>query len=140
MNRPIKTRKLRNPPLPRLRQAGADCEVEFSFIRGRDEAVITTAQFLPFLPRFEQSGDNMSSEKLRKNLLRMTPCTNAMDDSLHTLRFASDSLLSQLNIDQPNNGQTLSTSQDARPRYTGERLLRERPKIYRQVVRLLGEG
>ncbi|PYY01947.1 MAG: hypothetical protein DMG63_02015 [Acidobacteria bacterium] len=70
----------------------------------------------------------------------MTPCTNAMDDSLHTLRFASDSLLSQLNIDQPNNGQTLSTSQDARPRYTGERLLRERPKIYRQVVRLLGEG
>src|SRR5437764_15317746 len=39
MNRPIKTRKLGNPPLPRLRQAGADCEVEFSFIRGRDEAV-----------------------------------------------------------------------------------------------------
>ena len=27
-----------------------------------------------------------------------------------------------------------------RPRYTGERLLRERPKIYRQVVGLLGEG
>jgi hypothetical protein len=26
------------------------------------------------------------------------------------------------------------------PRYTGERLLRERPKTYRQVVRLLGEG
>jgi hypothetical protein len=26
------------------------------------------------------------------------------------------------------------------PRYTGERLLRERPKIYRQIVRLLGEG
>ena len=29
---------------------------------------------------------------------------------------------------------------DNRPRYTGERLLGERPKIYRQVVRLLGEG
>src|SRR5215471_7974089 len=28
----------------------------------------------------------------------------------------------------------------AKPRYTGERLLRERPKIYRQIVRLLGEG
>src|SRR5205809_2976888 len=41
---------------------------------------------------------------------------------------------------EPNNGQALSTTQDARPRYTGERLLRERPKIYRQVVRLLGEG
>src|SRR5215510_16618614 len=41
---------------------------------------------------------------------------------------------------QPNNGQTLSTTPDSRPRYTGERLLRERPKIYRQVVRLLGEG
>jgi hypothetical protein len=43
-------------------------------------------------------------------------------------------------MSEPNNGQALSTTQDARPRYTGERLLRERPKIYRQVVRLLGEG
>jgi hypothetical protein len=41
---------------------------------------------------------------------------------------------------KPNNGQVLSTTQDDRPRYTGERLLRERPKTYRQVVRLLGEG
>ena len=39
-----------------------------------------------------------------------------------------------------NNGHALSKTQGARPRYTGERLLRERPKIYRQVVRLLGEG
>jgi hypothetical protein len=46
----------------------------------------------------------------------------------------------RLNMIEPNNGQVLSTSQDARPRYTGERLLRERPKIYRQIVRLLGEG
>jgi len=43
-------------------------------------------------------------------------------------------------MSEQNNGQVLSTTQDARPRYTGERLLRERPKIYRQVVRLLGEG
>src|SRR4029453_16129908 len=42
-------------------------------------------------------------------------------------------------VDQ-NNGQTLLITQDSRPRYTGERLLRERPKIYRQIVRLLGEG
>jgi hypothetical protein len=41
---------------------------------------------------------------------------------------------------EQNNGQKLSTTDDARPRYTGERLLRERPKIYRQVARLLGEG
>jgi hypothetical protein len=41
---------------------------------------------------------------------------------------------------EPNNGQALSPTHDNRPRYTGERLLRERPKIYRQVVRLLGEG
>ena len=34
----------------------------------------------------------------------------------------------------------VSPTHDNRPRYTGERLLRERPKIYRQVVRLLGEG
>jgi hypothetical protein len=40
---------------------------------------------------------------------------------------------------QPNNGQALSM-RDSRPRYTGERLLRERAKTYRQVVRLLGEG
>ena len=38
------------------------------------------------------------------------------------------------------NGQALLTTHKARPRYTGERLLRERPKIYRQIVRLLGEG
>jgi hypothetical protein len=43
-------------------------------------------------------------------------------------------------MSEPNNGQVLSTTRDARPRYTGERLLRERPKIYRQIVRLLGEG
>ena len=41
---------------------------------------------------------------------------------------------------QPNNGHALSKTPNARQRYTGERLLRERPKIYRQVVRLLGEG
>jgi hypothetical protein len=41
---------------------------------------------------------------------------------------------------EPNNGQMVSPTHDNRPRYTGERLLRERPKIYRQVVRLLGEG
>jgi hypothetical protein len=50
------------------------------------------------------------------------------------------SLSVHLNMSEPKNGQALSTTQDARPRYTGERLLRERPKIYRQVVRLLGEG
>jgi hypothetical protein len=43
-------------------------------------------------------------------------------------------------MSEQNNGQVLSTTQVSRPRYTGERLLRERPKIYRQVVRLLGEG
>jgi hypothetical protein len=43
-------------------------------------------------------------------------------------------------MNEPNNGKAVPMTQDARPRYTGERLLRERPKIYRQVVRLLGEG
>ena len=43
-------------------------------------------------------------------------------------------------IDESNNGQVLSTTQDARPRYTGELLVRTRPKIYRQIVRLLSEG
>src|SRR5438046_2888695 len=41
---------------------------------------------------------------------------------------------------EPNNGQVLSTTQDARPRYTGELLLRTRPKVYRQIIRLLSEG
>jgi hypothetical protein len=40
---------------------------------------------------------------------------------------------------EQNSGQML-TAQDARPRYTGELLLRTRPKIYRQIVRLLSEG
>jgi hypothetical protein len=46
----------------------------------------------------------------------------------------------QLNVSEPDNDQSLSKTHDARPPYTGERLLRERPKIYRQVVRLIGEG
>src|SRR4030095_9280059 len=41
---------------------------------------------------------------------------------------------------EPNNGQVLSPTQNARPRYTGELLLRTRPKVYRQIVRLLSEG
>jgi Helix-turn-helix domain of resolvase len=43
-------------------------------------------------------------------------------------------------MSEPNNGQALSTAGDARPRYTGELLLRTRPKIYRQIVRLVSEG
>jgi hypothetical protein len=43
-------------------------------------------------------------------------------------------------MSEANDGQSLSPTQDNRPRYTGELLLRTRPKIYRQVVRLLGEG
>jgi hypothetical protein len=41
---------------------------------------------------------------------------------------------------QANEGQALSIRQDARPKYTGERLLRERPRVYRQIIRLLSEG
>src|SRR5947209_18883797 len=40
----------------------------------------------------------------------------------------------------PNNGQIVPATQNPRPRYTGELLLRTRPKIYRQIVRLLSEG
>jgi hypothetical protein len=54
--------------------------------------------------------------------------------------FVESTLSVHLNMNQLNNGHELSTTDDARPRYTGERLLRERPKVYRQVVRLLGEG
>ena len=43
-------------------------------------------------------------------------------------------------MSEPNNGQVLSRTQDGRPRYTGELLLRTRPKVYRQIVRLLSEG
>jgi hypothetical protein len=41
---------------------------------------------------------------------------------------------------EQNDNQALSTTQDDRPRYTGEILLRTRPKVYRQIVRLLSEG
>jgi hypothetical protein len=40
---------------------------------------------------------------------------------------------------QPNNGQSLSPTQDNRPRYTGEILLRTRPKTYRAIVIELAE-
>ena len=40
---------------------------------------------------------------------------------------------------EPNNGQALSPAQDNRPRYTGELLLRTRPKTYRAIVRELAE-
>jgi hypothetical protein len=38
------------------------------------------------------------------------------------------------------NGQALFPTQGNRPRYTAEIVLRTRPKIYRQIVRLLSEG
>jgi hypothetical protein len=46
----------------------------------------------------------------------------------------------RLNMIESNHDAVLLIANDARARYTGELLLRTRPKIYRQVVRLLGEG
>ena len=43
-------------------------------------------------------------------------------------------------MSEPNNGQALSTTQDGRPRYTGEIILRTRPHTYKRVVQLLVEG
>jgi hypothetical protein len=43
-------------------------------------------------------------------------------------------------MSESNNGLALSPTDDARPRYTGELLLRTRPNVYRQIVRLLSEG
>ena len=40
---------------------------------------------------------------------------------------------------EPNSGQVLSTTQHARPRYTGELLVRTRPKTYRAIAVLLAE-
>jgi hypothetical protein len=42
-------------------------------------------------------------------------------------------------MSEPNNGQALSTTHDARPRYTGEILLRTRPKTYQAIARELAE-
>src|SRR5262245_22706383 len=62
-------------------------------------------------------------------------------NDLHgNIAFSSKSYICSLEHGRPNNGHELATMDDARPRSTGEHLLRERPKIYRQVVRLLGEG
>jgi hypothetical protein len=49
------------------------------------------------------------------------------------------SLPVRLNMSEPNNGQAVMTVQDNRPRYTGELLLRTRPKTYRAIVRELAE-
>ena len=43
-------------------------------------------------------------------------------------------------MSEPNNGHALSSTQDNRPRYTGEILLRTRPKTYQRVVQLLSEN
>ena len=42
-------------------------------------------------------------------------------------------------MSEPNDGHALSTTRDNRPRYTGELLLRTRPKTYRAIVRELAE-
>jgi hypothetical protein len=57
----------------------------------------------------------------------------------NALRFPQRSLNVQANMIEQNNNQALSTTQDARPRYTGEILLRTRPKTYRAIVRELAE-
>jgi hypothetical protein len=54
--------------------------------------------------------------------------------------FLQSTLPVRLNMSEPNNGQALSQAQDARPRYTGEILLRTRPKTYQRVVQLLSEN
>jgi hypothetical protein len=54
--------------------------------------------------------------------------------------FLQISLNVQANMIEQNNGQALSPTHNKRPRYTGELLLRTRPKVYRQIVRLLSEG
>jgi hypothetical protein len=56
------------------------------------------------------------------------------------LRFPPINGSCSLEHEPGEDGQALSTTQDARPRYTGELLLRTRPKIYRQIVRLVSEG
>jgi hypothetical protein len=58
----------------------------------------------------------------------------------NALRFLQKSLNVQLNMIQPN-GQSQLQHDQPKPkgRYTGERLLRERPLVYNRVVRLLAE-
>src|SRR5256885_8183070 len=63
--------------------------------------------------------------------------TSVKECALRSARMMSNVLL---NMAPQNNGHDVSKTQYERPRYTGERLLRERPKIYRQLVRLLREG
>ena len=57
----------------------------------------------------------------------------------NALRFPQISFNVHANMIEPNNGQALSPAEDNRPRYTGELLLRTRPKTYRAIVRELAE-
>jgi hypothetical protein len=55
------------------------------------------------------------------------------------LRFASDTLLNvQANMIHPRNGESQLRFK-SKGRFTGERLLRQRPRIYRWIVELLAE-
>jgi hypothetical protein len=67
-------------------------------------------------------------------------CSSSLVNVTHDFHGKKLMVYVHLHMTQQNNGQTLSKRQHPKPRYTGERLLRERPKIYRQIVRLLGEG
>jgi len=54
--------------------------------------------------------------------------------------FIESKLNVQTNMIQPGNGQSQSPEQSKpKGRFTGERLLRERPRVYRKVVELLAE-
>jgi hypothetical protein len=57
----------------------------------------------------------------------------------NALRFPQIRLNVQANMIEPKSGQSVSPRQDNRPRYTGELLLRTRPKTYRAIVRELAE-
>jgi hypothetical protein len=70
-------------------------------------------------------------------------CTlnNIIGPTLTASRFPRDKLDVHVNMIHLGNGQSQSEPEQSKPkgRFTGERLLRERPRVYRKVVELLAE-
>src|SRR5712692_3978573 len=64
-----------------------------------------------------------------------------LKNNASTLLFLATELNVQLNMIQSWNGQSQSERENPKPKanYTGERFLRERPRVYRKVVELLAE-
>ena len=86
-------------------------------------------------------GESTEPTEIRINMeSRMVPKQiPSRDLSRQTFAFRPNKLNVQANMIESRNGQSHARQSKPTGRFTGERLLRERPRVYRKVVELLAE-